>query len=344
MAETGTPHTLEELERLALSTLRRIDQRRFELLGMTLFVLVAFAVAIGAVALGPQDPSSEFETTMMIVRWSLLPLSLGFAAYLFAKERELRRLTREVHGWETQAAERMRLLFETKDQLLTAVSHQVRTPLTKALGFAQLLDESGEALAPEKRAEMTGRLRESLSELDGMLQDFIDLDRLWRGVVELKTQRTDIEALVREVAGPFGAEVVFAELDGRSVALDPPKVERILESLLSNARRHTPDGTNVWVRVVGEADGITLVVEDDGAGIAREHREEVLRPFGRGNDDRVSPGTGLGLTLVERLARLHGGHVTVGERDGGGTSIRVYLSDGEAEDRARELALRQVRV
>jgi len=108
--------------------------------------------------------------------------------------------------------------------------------------------------------------------------------------------------------------------------IDPAKVERIVENLLVNAARHTPDGTPVWLRVTAEADGVLLCVEDAGPGVPPDLRQTVFEPFRQATENRPhAPGVGVGLALVARFAELHGGRAWVEERPGGGASFKVFL-------------------
>jgi signal transduction histidine kinase len=328
------PQHLPGLEELARSTLRRIERRRFELLGLTLLVLVAFAASLALVAFGEAIPMfGEFEAAMTALRFSLIPLALGFAVYLIDKERQLRRTTREVYTLEEQATARLKLLYDMKDALLTAVSHEVRTPLTKALGYARTLEQIGDRLTDERRQEFASGLAASLSALERLLGDLMDVDRLWRQAVDLTRRPTDVGALARRVVDGFDwgePRSVTVEADDVSGDVDAAKVERILETLLANARRHTPAGTAVWIRAVQDDGGVVMAVEDAGPGVPAELRELLFRPFEHGPTAQAhSPGTGIGLTLVERLAELHGGRAWVEDRPGGGASFQVFLPDAD---------------
>jgi signal transduction histidine kinase len=110
-----------------------------------------------------------------------------------------------------------------------------------------------------------------------------------------------------------------------TLAVDAPKVERMLENLLSNAARHTPPDSHIWVSVTSEDGGAMLVVEDDGPGVPDDMKEAIFEAFQRGRDAAELPGTGIGLSLVARFAELHGGRVWVEDRPGGGASFRIFL-------------------
>ena len=116
------------------------------------------------------------------------------------------------------------------------------------------------------------------------------------------------------------------ELEVTPAAVDVPKVERIVENLLVNAVRHTPEDAHIWIRVQPASGGAILVVEDDGPGLPAEDRERVFEAFERGaNASAHAPGSGIGLTLVARFAELHGGRAWAEEREGGGASFLVWL-------------------
>jgi signal transduction histidine kinase len=123
-----------------------------------------------------------------------------------------------------------------------------------------------------------------------------------------------------------GERPLEVEVEPMVADVDPTKVERILENLLVNAVRHTQEGTPIWLRVSGDAEGVLLVVEDAGPGVPAKDREAIFQPFRQGSDAPAhAPGTGIGLSVVAQFAELHGGRAWVEERDGGGASFRVLL-------------------
>lgn len=234
---------------------------------------------------------------------------------------------------EREAAQRLRALDDMKNTFLEAVSHDLRTPLTSILGSALTLEQTGLDLPQEDALDLVSRIASNARKLERLLSDLLDLDRLQRGIVSPQRRPTDLAALVqRSVEGtenPAGRDIQV-EVEDITVSVDAAKVERIIENLLSNAIRHTPGGTQIWVRGFGQDGGAMLVVEDEGRGIPPDLHEAVFEPFRQapGSSSEHSPGVGVGLSLVRRFAELHGGRAWLEDREGGGSSFHVFLPGG----------------
>jgi PAS domain S-box-containing protein len=246
---------------------------------------------------------------------------------------ELKRAEEELAralGIEQEASARLRALDDMKNTFLQAVSHDLRTPLAAVLGSALTLDREDIDLSDVEAKDLIHRMALNAQKLQRLINDLLDLDRLSRGLLEPNRTEHDVTALIRLVVessalladrnisvegGP-----VFARIDG-------PKVERIVENLLVNAARHTPEGSQTWVRLAPEEGGGVLIsVEDDGPGVRPELRQAIFGAFERGPSSSAhAPGSGVGLTLVARFAELHGGRAWVEERVGGGASFNVLL-------------------
>jgi len=228
-----------------------------------------------------------------------------------------------------EAAERLQALDEMKNMFLDAVSHELRTPLSAVLGIALTLRREDVHLAPDDAKDLIERLATNARKLERLLSDLLDLDRLARGIVEPNRRPTDVAQLVGRIARDAEGlqdRPVTLELEPVTVAIDPAKVERIVENLLANTARHTSPGTEIWVRVAPHDGGVLIVVEDNGEGVPQPLREAVFEPFHQGPQRSPhSPGVGIGLSLVARFAELHGGRAWVEERPGGGASFRVFL-------------------
>lgn len=217
-----------------------------------------------------------------------------------------------------------------REDILSAVSHELRTPLTSVLGFALTLEQRRKELPDEAVDATLAELTRAARRLERLLADLLDVERLRRGLVAVSREPTEVLALVE------GA-VAACPLEGRHVSIsgaplladvDAAKLERIVENLVLNAVRHTPAGSAIRIRLDVEEGDLLLVVEDDGPGVADEFKEAVFETFNRGaNMLSVTPGTGIGLSLVARFAALHGGRAWVEDAPGGGASFRVRLLD-----------------
>jgi PAS domain S-box-containing protein len=225
-------------------------------------------------------------------------------------------------------ADRLREEDEIKNAFLRAVSHDLRGPLAAILGLANTLERDDISLPEEDARDLASRIADNARKLDRIVADLLDLDRLERGALTAALAPLDVGATVRELVA--GSDVVAGrrlDLDTAPLTIpaDAVMVERIVDNLLRNAVRHTPGDSRIWVRVERSEDGALLVVEDDGPGVDDDDRLAVFEAFRQGTGPRLDQGVGVGLAVVSRFARLHGGRAWVEERAGGGASFRVFL-------------------
>jgi PAS domain S-box-containing protein len=241
---------------------------------------------------------------------------------------------------EQAATERLRALDEMKDAFLQGVSHDLRTPLTSVLGIALTLDRGHQLLPASQVRDLLGRLQGNARKLDRLLTNLLDLERLARGNLNPDRRRVDLGELVSRIVKEAASELlgerrISLEVSPVLVAVDAPKVERIVENLLANVARHTRAGTAVWVRVEAYAGGALIVVEDAGPGVPAEIRQKIFQPFQQGPSITAhAPGAGIGLALVAYFAGMHGGRAWVQERPQGGASFQVFLPNVPESDAA----------
>jgi PAS domain S-box-containing protein len=235
---------------------------------------------------------------------------------------------------EREASERLRAADEMKNTFLQAVSHDLRTPLAAILGLAVTLEREDLSLDTDETRDMARRIAQNARKLDGIVSDLLDLDRLSRGIVEPFFESVDIGSLVREMV----ANVELAtdrqlrlHTEPTVIPADVAMVERVVENLLGNAVKHTPKEARIWVRAKAVEGGALIVVEDDGPGVPPEERERIFEAFRQGSEH--ASGAGVGLALVARFAALHDGRAWVQDREGGGASFRVFLSESPAASR-----------
>jgi PAS domain S-box-containing protein len=230
-----------------------------------------------------------------------------------------------------EAEERLIALDRLKNTLLHTLSHDLKEPLTAILIAASTLQRLSDELTEDERQHMLATLVGRTKGINALLTDLLDLERLDSGIVEPRRFPMDVGVMVRRLVCRMDSlsrrDVIVDEGECRA-ELDAPKFERIVENLLANAVRHTPDAGRIWVRFWREGDTMTLAVEDEGPGVPPELRERIFESFVRGSNAEGVPGSGIGLSLVARFAELHGGSAWVEDREGGGASFRVRLADG----------------
>jgi signal transduction histidine kinase len=249
---------------------------------------------------------------------------------LFQREAELETALRR----EYAAADRLKAMSQMKDTFLRAVSHDLRTPLTAMHGVAVTLERTKLNLPREQALDLVRMMIEKTRKMDRLLSDLLDLNRMEEGILEPNRTLIDVRDLAHRVVDEVDQLRGWPiEIDAEPVraAVDALKVERIVENLLLNTTRHTPPGTQVWVRARASERDLELIVEDAGPGVPAELAGTIFEPFRQGQPPPGGPpgkqgkGVGIGLSLVARFAQLHGGRAWVAERPGGGASFHVVL-------------------
>ncbi|MFF5181339.1 ATP-binding protein [Micromonospora sp. NPDC000316] len=235
---------------------------------------------------------------------------------------------------ERRRAESLAELDRVKTDFFTNVSHEFRTPLTLMLGpLADALNDSAAPLAPVQRERVDTAWRNA-TRLLTLVNSLLTFSSLEAGRARSEARPVDLAALTAELAGVFRAAVERAglalEVDcpplPRPVPVDPVNWERIVTNLLSNALKYTFIG-RIRVTVDADDDEVRLTVADSGIGIADHDLPKLFERFRRvqGARSRSHEGTGIGLALVQELARLEGGEVRVTSRVGVGTTFTVAL-------------------
>ena len=235
---------------------------------------------------------------------------------------------------ERVEAERLRTEDEVKTTFLHAVSHDLRTPLAAILGLAVTLEREDLTLEPREARDLAHRIAQNARRLDRMVGDFLDFERLARGVAEPNYTSVDVGALLREIVAAnelVSDRKLTLEIAPATVRADAAMLERIVENLLGNTAKHTPASARIWVRMTPWDDGVEIVVEDEGPGVPDADKERIFEPFRQGSDSAT--GSGVGLALVARFAEMHDGGAWVEDRPGGGASFHVTIASEPAERR-----------
>jgi signal transduction histidine kinase len=205
--------------------------------------------------------------------------------------------------------QRLARLDSARKEFIANASHELRTPIFSLGGFVELLDE--DEPDPAVRAEFVRTMRQQIARLTKLTADLLDLSKLDADVMEVRSDEVELESVARRVAEEFepAAErhrsTIAVEDDGGAVArADADRVGQIIRILLDNALTHTPEGTSITITAQRRDGAASLVVADNGPGVAPHDRNRVFDRFYTG--DRVS-GSGLGLAIARELAmRMHG--------------------------------------
>jgi len=244
------------------------------------------------------------------------------------REREAARVAlQEALAREQMAAAALRDADAAKNALLLAASHELNTPIAAVAGLADLLVHHPE-LPEGDLHKLAEGMAKAGAELRAILTNLLDTERVIGGYVAAHRRRFDLAALVVERAhGLNGANQKIALPNGATmVELDPELTARIVDNLVSNALRHTPEGTCVRVALSRRDGSVLLAVDDSGPGIPDAEKEAVFEAFQRRAGSPVG-GLGLGLFVVRKFAEIQGGRAWVEDATDGGAAFRVLLPD-----------------
>lgn len=233
---------------------------------------------------------------------------------------------------EEAAAQRARADAEhLRGALLSAVSHDLRTPLTGIVGAASAIAEAGGAMPENVRHELASGIVEEAERLGRLVTNLLQASRLEAGPAALHREWTDLEALVGSALGRLDAALAGREVsldlapDALLAFVDPVLAEQLLLNLLDNAAKHTPAGGALAVSLERAGAAVVLDVADRGPGLPAGREDRLFEKFQRFAGGAGAPGTGLGLAICRGIAQAHGGAITALNRPGGGAVFRVTL-------------------
>ncbi|HEX8960281.1 MAG TPA: ABC transporter substrate binding protein [Geobacteraceae bacterium] len=238
-------------------------------------------------------------------------------------EGELLAIVRDIT--ERKAMERM------KDEVISAVSHEMRTPLTAMLGFTEFLMEN--KVDSEIQQEYLGIVHHETERLSELIGNFLDLQRMKAQQTVYQFRPLMVRPLLEEAAVLFSGashehRITIQCPDEMPLVLgDEMRLHQVLNNLLSNAIKYSPGHGEIILGARREEDGVVLWVRDEGMGIAPEVLDKIFERFYRvdSTDRRSTGGTGLGLALVREIVLAHGGRVLVESTVGKGSTFYVFL-------------------
>ncbi len=279
----------------------------------------------------PEDADVDVlvtETLALALRGRTLPASdrrvLGAFAAHAAVALEQQRLAAEAEAARPiAAADRMRTA------LLTAVSHDLRTPLASAKAAVTSLRSSDVHWTAEDRDELLATADESLDRLAHLVDNLLDMSRLQAGALSLFPRPVGLDEIVASALddlGP-GAQAVMLDIPEPlpDVNVDPAILERVIVNLTGNALRYSPEGLPPLLAASALGDQVELRVVDRGPGIPEADRDRMFVPFQRLGDTDNTTGVGLGLALSRGFTEAMGGTLLAEDTPGGGLTMTLSL-------------------
>lgn len=230
--------------------------------------------------------------------------------------------------------------FSERTQYLSAVAHEIRTPLTTIVALTDLMERKcGSDISP-KQAEYLRMMRLNGQRLSALIDDLLDLHRHECGELTINSHQIDPAELIGEAVDTMQPVIenrgqfldLGMELEGVTVHADKARMTQVLINILSNASKYSPYGANIHVRAGMLRNTLYITIRDEGRGFDHEQRERIFDPYYRVASDTDSGatepavvGSGLGLALARSLVELHGGVIDIISSPDHGTEVAICL-------------------
>ena len=235
---------------------------------------------------------------------------------------------------------RFREADEIKSTFISVISHELKTPVALIKGYADTLLRKDACWEPEMMQDSLAVILEEADRLNDLIDNLLDASRLQAGALPLEMDQVALDALAERVAGRFRTQTQVHEIvvrfppDLPVAEGDPGRLEQVLNNLVSNAIKYSPEGGTIEITGRASPTDVIVTVADQGLGIPFEEQPRVFERFFRGSRERhqSAPGAGLGLYLAKSIVEAHGGRIWVESVPGEGASFsfsvpRDHISD-----------------
>jgi two-component system, OmpR family, sensor histidine kinase SaeS len=242
-----------------------------------------------------------------------------------------------------QAFARERALEASRRELISAVSHDLRTPLATSRAMVEALAD-GVVSEPADVHRYLKLILQEIQHLSSLIDDLFELSQIDSGALRLQRIPLDVAELVSETVAAYQLAAAESDVqlredfsqsqnvDSVRIWADPERLQRVLRNLVDNALHHTPAGGAIAIAARAETDAVTLSVDDSGPGVPPEQLEKIFDRFHRGEPSRqrTSGGAGLGLAIARGLVQAHDGRIWAERSPLGGISVRIRLPVGDS--------------
>jgi signal transduction histidine kinase len=282
-----------------------------------------------------RQAESSFADLHDTARWVLVEspvvFTIGFVLLL-----GLWRVIEQSHRAARETYREIEQLSKLRSEFVSIVSHEFRTPLTGIQGFSEIMRD--EEMTPAQTREYAGDINRDARRLARLITDMLDLDRMESGQMTFNAEPVDFNRIVAETAAQFRLSAddhpIGLDLDTQLPLLmgDADRLTQVVNNLVSNAMKYSPNGGAVELRTVRSESSVTLTVRDHGTGIPADMLEAIFDRYSRvlTSETRGVPGIGLGLPIVRQIVQLCDGKVWATSELGQGAVLHVELPLVEA--------------
>ena len=291
----------------------------------------------GAVAGGWPLPSARplyVEGDLRRHRGGTVSVGITYAP-LFDREGRLVNIIADVRD-----ITRFREADEVKSTFISVISHELKTPVALIKGYADTLLRKDACWEPDMMQESLTVIVEEADRLNNLIDNLLDASRLQAGALPFEVDQVALDALADRVARRFRTQTRIHEIGVRFppnfpvVEGDPGRLEQVLNNLVSNAIKYSPDGGTIEISGRASPDEVIVTVSDQGVGVPFEEQSRVFESFFRGARERHqrTPGAGLGLYLAKAIVQAHGGRIWVESNPGDGAAFSFTVPRHQISD------------
>jgi len=334
--------TLRNRTRQAVSdaTAATLNAERLVTAALIIALILAFIIALRLTTFISR-PVRKLEEGMHAVAEGDLSRDLGLSP---ERRDEFGRLAASYRSMVTQLSELERLRAE----FVGVASHELKTPINVMLGYLELLQEGIYGEISDKQREILRTVTKQANTLTRLVKRLLDISRFEASGGKIDVRRVDLHKLLTTLESSFSVlaaqrDISFSVNHGSglpaTVLWDEDRINEVLGNLISNAFKFTPRGGEVAVTVVPTAGGLSISVEDSGAGISADQLPHIFDKFYQADNQAqaATKGTGLGLAIAKEIVEAHGGAIGVESRVGQGTTFVITLpAEPPLEKRRRE--------
>ncbi len=251
------------------------------------------------------------------------------------QQRQLRSQHDQIEGMRQRDQERFNKISEVREQFIQAATHDLKNPLAIVMGCADLMSRMDEVRGHPHLHECIDSILHASKEMMSLVTGMLDLVKM-QSTLTLNLQPVELGNFVGELVSSARIKAMERNIDLKlttqnsdiPVRIDAHLIQRVMDNLISNAIKYSPDDTTVEIMTVQEENKAVVHITDQGFGIDPDHIKHIFDPFFRAkkyDGEREIEGTGLGLSVVKELIEQHNGHINVVSELGEGTTFSIYL-------------------